>query len=94
MGELHLDIIYDRLLREYSVDCNRGTPQVAYKETITEKVEYREIYKKQTGGRGKYADILLEVSPGKPENHGLEFINLIKGGSIPAEFIPSIKKRY
>ena len=92
MGELHLDIIIDRLRREFSVECNQGAPQVAYKEAITSAVTHREIYKKQSGGRGKFADIQFEISPVDSdfEGEGLQFVNEIKGGNIPKEFIPSV----
>jgi elongation factor G len=92
MGELHLDIICDRLKREFNIECNRGSPQVAYKEAILTPVEYREIYKKQTGGRGRFADLLIEISPAAIGVKGLEFVNEIKGGAIPREFIPAIEK--
>ena len=94
MGELHLDIIIDRLRREFSVECNQGAPQVAYKESITSAVTHREIYKKQSGGRGKFADIQFEISPVDSdfEGEGLQFVNEIKGGNIPKEFIPLLKK--
>lgn len=94
MGELHLEIIVDRLKREFKVECNQGAPQVAYKETITNAVQHREVYKKQTGGRGKFADIQFELIPGNPEKQGLEFVNQIVGGSIPKEFIPAIEKGF
>jgi elongation factor G len=94
MGELHLEIIIDRLRREFKVECNQGAPQVAYKETITIPVTHRELYKKQTGGRGKFADISVEVIPGDPNKPGLEFVNEIVGGSIPREFIPSVEKGF
>lgn len=94
MGELHLEIIVDRLRREFKVECNQGAPQVAYKETITKPVTHRETYKKQSGGRGKFADIQFELIPGDPTKHGLEFVNEIVGGSIPKEFIPSIQKGF
>jgi elongation factor G len=94
MGELHLEIIVDRLRREFKVECNQGAPQVAYKEAITKNVEHREVYKKQTGGRGKFADIQFELLPGNPEKPGLEFVNEIVGGSIPREFIPSVQKGF
>ena len=96
MGELHLEILVDRLRREFKVECNQGAPQVAYKETITGTVEHREVYKKQTGGRGKFADIQVRIEP-REENvevPGLEFINEIKGGNIPREFIPSVEKGF
>jgi elongation factor G len=94
MGELHLEIIVDRLRREFKVECNQGAPQVAYKETITVPVNHRELYKKQSGGRGKFADITVEVMPGDPNKPGLEFINEIVGGSIPREYIPSVEKGF
>jgi len=92
MGELHLDIITDRLRREFNISCNRGTPQVAYKETIQQSVRHREVYKKQTGGRGRFADLTIEVSPSSKGTKGLEFINEIKGGAIPREFIAGVEK--
>ncbi len=96
MGELHLDIILDRLKREFKVECNQGAPQVAYKEAISETVEHREVYKKQSGGRGKFADISIIIGPvdDVEEADGLEFIDKIKGGRIPKEFIPSIEKGF
>src|SRR5690606_460244 len=95
MGELHLDIIIDRLKREFKVECNQGQPQVAYKEAITGSVDHREVYKKQSGGRGKFADIVFTVEPQTDaEKTGLEFVNEIKGGNIPREFIPSVEKGF
>jgi elongation factor G len=94
MGELHLEIIVDRLRREFKVECNQGAPQVTYKEAITTAVVHRETYKKQTGGRGKFADIQVEIMPGDPEKPGLEFVNEVVGGSIPREFIPSVEKGF
>ena len=96
MGELHLDIIVDRLRREFSVDVNQGAPQVAYKEAITSSIDHKEVYKKQSGGRGKFADIRFELSPvdSDYEGEGLQFINEIKGGNIPKEFIPSVEKGF
>ena len=95
MGELHLDIIVDRLRREFKVEVNQGAPQVSYREKITGKVEHREVYKKQSGGRGKFADIVIEISPIEDETKsGLEFVNSIKGGNIPREFIPSVEKGF
>lgn len=95
MGELHLDIILDRLRREFKVECNQGAPQVAYKETIQSSVNHREIYKKQSGGRGKFADIVITIEPATdPEKEGLEFINDVKGGNVPKEFIPSVEKGF
>ena len=96
MGELHLDIIVDRLRREFTVDVNQGAPQVAYKESITTSIEHKEVYKKQSGGRGKFADIRFELSPVDSdfEGDGLQFVNEIKGGNIPKEFIPSVEKGF
>jgi elongation factor G len=94
MGELHLEIIIDRLKREFKVECNQGAPQVAYKEAITGSVEHKEVYKKQTGGRGKFADILVKIEPVEEGKEGLIFINEIKGGNIPREFIPSVEKGF
>ncbi len=95
MGELHLDIIIDRLKREFKVEVNQGAPQVNYRENIQVPVEHREVYKKQSGGRGKFADIVVTIEPQEDqEKSGLEFINLIKGGNIPKEFIPSIEKGF
>ena len=94
MGELHLEILIDRLLREFSVECNQGTPQVAYKEALTSLVEHREIFKKQTGGRGKFADIIVEVGPADEGESGLQFIDQVKGGNIPREFIPAVEKGF
>jgi len=94
MGELHLEIIMDRLKREFKVEVNQGAPQVAYKESITKSVEHREVYKKQSGGRGKFADIQFELMPAEDGKEGLEFIDQIKGGVIPKEFIPSIEKGF
>ena len=95
MGELHLEIIIDRLKREFKVECNQGRPQVACKETITQTVTIREVYKKQSGGRGKFADIIVKVGP-KDENFegGLQFVDEVKGGNIPKEFIPSVQKGF
>lgn len=94
MGELHLEIIVDRLRREFKVECNQGAPQVSYKEAITGSVTHREIYKKQTGGRGKFADIQVEISPVDEDKTGLQFVNEIVGGSIPREYIPSVEKGF
>ena len=96
MGELHLEIIVDRLKREFGVECNQGAPQVSYKEAVTSSVQHREVYKKQSGGRGKFADINFELSPVDAdfEGEGLQFINEIKGGNIPKEFIPSVEKGF
>jgi elongation factor G len=92
MGELHLDIICDRLKREFNIECNRGNPQVAYKEAILNTILHHEVYKKQTGGKGKFADLVIEISPADKGVKGLQFINDIKGGNIPKEFIPAIEK--
>ncbi|WP_185882266.1 elongation factor G [Blattabacterium cuenoti] len=92
MGELHLEIIVDRMKREFKVEVNQGTPQVEYKEALTIGIKHREIYKKQTGGRGKFADILFKLEPGDSGTHGLEFISKIKGGNIPKEYLPAIEK--
>jgi elongation factor G len=95
MGELHLEIIVDRLKREFKVEVNQGAPQVSYRENITASVDHREVYKKQSGGRGKFADIVVKISPQEdPEKIGLEFVNSIKGGNIPREFIPSVEKGF
>ena len=94
MGELHLEILVDRLRREFKVECNQGAPQVAYKEAISKKVELREVFKKQTGGRGKFADIIVEVEPADEGVTGLQFIDKVKGGRIPKEFIPSVEKGF
>jgi elongation factor G len=94
MGELHLDIIMDRLRREFKVEVNQGAPQVAYKEAITGTTTHRETYKKQTGGRGKFADIQVTISPSDDNAPGLQFVNEITGGSIPREFIPSVEKGF
>jgi elongation factor G len=95
MGELHLEIIIDRLKREFKVECNQGRPQVSYKEAITKQVEIREVYKKQSGGRGKFADIIVRVEPADAEfEGGLQFIDMVKGGNIPKEYIPAIQKGF
>ena len=94
MGELHLDIIVDRLRREFKVEVNQGQPQVEYKEALTQSASHREVYKKQTGGRGKFADIVFTIEPGEQGKSGLEFVNLIKGGNIPREYIPSVEKGF
>jgi elongation factor G len=96
MGELHLEIIVDRLKREFKVECNQGAPQVAYKEAITRSYNHREVYKKQTGGRGKFADIQFELGPADEsfQGEGLQFVNEIVGGSIPREFVPSVEKGF
>ena len=94
MGELHLDIIVDRLKREFKVDVNQGQPQVEYKEAITAVAEHREVYKKQSGGRGKFADIVFRMEPADAGVQGLQFESVIKGGNIPKEFVPSIEKGF
>ena len=94
MGELHLDIILDRLRREFKVECNQGAPQVAYKEAINGTVEHRHVFKKQTGGRGKFADIIFRMEPAEDGKEGLTFVNEVKGGNIPKEFIPSVEKGF
>ena len=94
MGELHLDIILDRLRREFQVEVNQGRPQVAYKEAITTTVQHHEIYKKQTGGKGKFADVLFEIGPADEGVMGLQFVNEVKGGNIPKEYMPAIEKGF
>ncbi|SHI37274.1 elongation factor G [Cruoricaptor ignavus] len=94
MGELHLDIIVDRMRREFKVEVNQGEPQVEYKEALTKNANHREVYKKQSGGRGKFADIVFEIGPADEGKSGLEFVNEIKGGNIPKEFIPSVEKGF
>ena len=94
MGELHLDIIVDRLRREFGVEINQGAPQVNYKEAITTTVQHREVFKKQSGGRGKFADIIVEIGPADEGVTGLQFIDEVKGGNVPKEFIPSVEKGF
>ena len=95
MGELHLDIIIDRLRREFKVECNQGRPQVTYKEAITKPVELREVFKKQTGGRGKFADIIVRIEPADEDFEGsLQFIDEVKGGNVPKEYIPAVQKGF
>ncbi|MBN1819403.1 MAG: elongation factor G [Prolixibacteraceae bacterium] len=94
MGELHLEILIDRLKREFNVECNQGAPQVAYKEAISQPVELREVFKKQTGGRGKFADISVRIEPNDNGLPGLQFIDQVKGGNIPREYIPSVEKGF
>lgn len=94
MGELHLDILVDRLKREFKVECNQGRPQVAYKEALTATIKHRESYKKQSGGRGKFADIIFEIGPADEGVVGLQFEDKVKGGNIPKEFIPSVQKGF
>ncbi len=94
MGELHLEILVDRLKREFNVECNQGQPQVAYKEALTKTVAHREVFKKQTGGKGKFADIVIEIGPADEGVTGLQFIDEVKGGNIPREFMPAIEKGF
>ncbi len=94
MGELHLEILVDRLRREFNVECNQGMPQVTYKEAITTPTEYREVFKKQTGGRGKFADIIVELMPAENGFRGLQFVNEVKGGNIPKEYVPAVEKGF
>jgi elongation factor G len=94
MGELHLEIILDRLKREFKVECNQGAPQVNYKEAITTTINHREVYKKQTGGRGKFADIVVTIGPADEGKEGLQFVNAVVGGNIPREYIPSVEKGF
>ncbi len=94
MGELHLDIIVDRLRREFKVEVNQGKPQVEYKEAITKAADHREVYKKQSGGRGKFADIVFTLEPAEEGKVGLEFVNEVKGGNVPKEFIPAVEKGF
>ncbi len=94
MGELHLEIIIDRILREFKIEVNQGAPQVCYREALTTMVEHREIYKKQSGGRGQFADIIFEIGPAPKDTKGLLFINDVRGGDIPKEFIPDIRKGF
>ncbi len=94
MGELHLEILIDRLKREFKVECNQGAPQVAYKEAITTSAEFREVFKKQTGGRGKFADITVEIMPADEGVRGLQFVNEIRGGNVPKEYIPAVEKGF
>lgn len=94
MGELHLEVIIDRLKREFKVECNQGRPQVNYMEAIGASVEHREVFKKQTGGRGKFADIIVRISPIDEGHTGLQFVDLVKGGNIPKEFVPSVEKGF
>ncbi len=94
MGELHLEILIDRLKREFKVECNQGVPQVAYKEALTTSAEFREVFKKQTGGRGKFADISVTLMPAEDGIRGLQFVNEVKGGNIPREYIPAVEKGF
>ncbi len=94
MGELHLEILVDRLKREFKVECNQGAPQVAYREAITATIEHREVFKKQSGGRGKFADIVVRISPADDGFTGLQFVDEVKGGNIPKEYIPSVQKGF
>ncbi len=94
MGELHLDIILDRLRREFKVECNQGKPQVSYREAIKGSCEHREVFKKQTGGRGKFADIIVRIEPVDEGKTGLQFVNEVKGGNVPKEFVPAVEKGF
>jgi elongation factor G len=94
MGELHLEVIMDRLKREFKIDCNQGAPQVNYKEAITQEVDHNEVFKKQTGGRGKFAEIYIKIGPTDDDIKGLQFENKVKGGNIPKEYIPSVEKGF
>ena len=94
MGELHLEILIDRIRREFKIECNQGNPMVNYKEALTIEVEHREVFKKQTGGRGKFADIVIKLGPSDKGVTGLQFVNEVKGGNIPKEFIPSVEKGF
>jgi len=94
MGELHLEILIDRLVREFKVECNQGAPQVNYKEAITSTIAHREVFKKQSGGRGKFADIQVEIGPADEGQTGLQFVDQIKGGNIPREYIPAVQKGF
>jgi elongation factor G len=94
MGELHLDVIMDRLRREFNVESNRGKPQVAYKEALTTTINYREVYKKQTGGRGKFADMTFDIGPADDDKPGLQFVNEVKGGRLPKEYIEATRKGF
>ncbi len=94
MGELHLEILVDRLKREFNVECNQGQPQVAYKEALTKTIEHREVFKKQTGGKGKFADIVIEIGPADEGVTGLQFVDEVKGGNIPREYMPAIEKGF
>ncbi|HSO77056.1 MAG TPA: EF-Tu/IF-2/RF-3 family GTPase, partial [Bacteroidales bacterium] len=94
MGELHLEILTDRLKREFKVECNQGRPQVAYKEAVTASFSHREVFKKQTGGRGKFADISVTIMPAEDNAPGLTFVNEVRGGNVPKEFIPAVEKGF
>ena len=94
MGELHLEVLVDRLKREFNIECNQGVPQVTYKEAITESIKQTEVFKKQTGGKGKFAHIVVEISPVEEGEKGLQFINKVKGGNVPKEYIPAIEKGF
>merc|ERR1712194_65273 len=94
MGELHLDVLVDRLKREFKVEVNQGQPQVEYKEAITATTDHREVYKKQSGGRGKFADIAFTIGPADEGVQGLQFDSVIKGGNVPREFVPSVEKGF
>jgi elongation factor G len=94
MGELHLEILIDRMKREFKIECNQGIPMVAYKESLTITLEHREVFKKQTGGKGKFADIVVEIGPADDDVRGLQFVDQIKGGNVPKEFIPAVEKGF
>ena len=95
MGELHLEVIVDRLRREFNVEINQGAPQVNYKESLTQTVEHRQVFKKQSGGRGKFADIIFTLGPCEDKTkEGLEFVDVVKGGNVPKEFIPAVQKGF
>ena len=94
MGELHLEILVDRLKREFKIECSQGLPQVAYKEAITSAVDHREVFKKQSGGRGKFADIIVKISPADEGFTGLQFVDQVKGGRVPKEYIPAVEKGF
>ncbi|MCD7964072.1 MAG: elongation factor G [Rikenellaceae bacterium] len=94
MGELHLEIIVDRLRREFGVEISQGAPQVNYKEALTQTIEHREVFKKQSGGRGKFADIVFEIGPAEGDKEGLQFVDVVKGGNIPKEYIPAVQKGF
>jgi len=94
MGELHLEILIDRLRREFKIECNQGNPMVNYKEALTIEIDHREVFKKQTGGRGKFADIVVRIGPAEAGTNGLQFVNEVKGGNIPKEYIPSVEKGF
>jgi len=94
MGELHLDILVDRMKREFKVEVNQGEPQVEYKEAYTKTAQHREVYKKQSGGRGKFGDIVFRLEPAEEGFVGLQFVNEVKGGNVPKEYIPAVEKGF